>query len=75
MTRPLSLKSQLKRAKEAAEVLGLPPLTAFVARDGTRLEFVAPSPLPVLASGDAQEEDEASRRVRAAFQGKRHVAA
>jgi hypothetical protein len=31
--------------------------------------------LPVLASGDAQEEDEASRRVRAAFQGKRHAAA
>jgi hypothetical protein len=74
MTRPLSLKSQLKRAKDAVESAGL-PFTAFVARDGTRLEFVAPSPSPVLASGDAQEEDEASRRVRAAFQGKRHAAA
>jgi hypothetical protein len=71
MTRRLSDKTLARRAMAIAAELGQ-PLRALTLPSGMKLEFsVAETPIVVLPS----EDDEAVRRVEAAFQGRRRAAA
>lgn len=71
MTRRFSDKTYARRAMAIAAEHGQ-PLRALTLPSGMRLEFsVADAPIAVLPS----EDDEAVRRVEAAFQGRRRAAA